>query len=472
LLQAISLTIAIIGAMMAFPALADFVAGHPDWTVFAVAAGLNLFAGGAVWLSVRRRDTELDRRHIFIFVPTVWLVSSLAAAMPFYLSNLGVSFTDAIFESVSGLTTTGSTVFSNLDSMPPGILLWRSLIQWIGGLGVVVMGMVLLPSMRSGGQQLFQLESSEKGDKPFARSRVFTERIALVYLLISLFCALTYMALGMTTFDAFNHAMTTVSTGGYSTSDYSMGLYGTTSMLFASSFFMFVGGLPFVFLIRLQAGEFRWDVQIGWYFAIILGAAAIVLATRTDATQDPVLHEIATALFSVTSIITTTGYASEDYLKWGPAAVSIFFFITFIGGCAGSTAGGFKQFRFVVVHQILVNRLQQTFRPHQMENMKYGKRRLDPSIAASVVTFSFLYTGTFIVFALVYGALGLDFETAISASATALANVGPGISQSIGPAGNFAGLSDPIKWMLCFEMIVGRLEIMSVYVMLMPSFWR
>ncbi|MCB1386752.1 MAG: TrkH family potassium uptake protein [Nitratireductor sp.] len=472
MLQAISLTIAILGCLMIFPALADFMAGNPDWIVFTVSASVNLFVGGAIWLAMRRHDPDMDRREIFIFVPTVWLLSSLASAMPFYLSGLDVSFTDAMFESVSGLTTTGSTVLSNLDSLPPGILLWRSLTQWIGGLGVVVMGMVLLPSMRSGGQQLFQLESSDKGEKPFARSHVFTERIAILYLAVTTLCAITYLLLGMDPFDAFNHAMTTVSTGGFSTSDLSMGLYGTTGMLLASTFFMAVGGLPFIFLIRLSAGRFEWDIQITYYLVIVLSAALLVLINMPEGAFDTPAHRVATALFNVTSIITTTGYASQDYLMWGPAAIAIFFFLTFAGGCAGSTAGGFKQFRFVVIHQIIVNRLRQTIRPHQMEQMKYGQRLLDPQIASSVVTFSFLYTGTFIVFALIYGLLGLEFDTAISASATALANVGPGITEAIGPAGNFAGLSDAIKQMLCFEMIVGRLEIMSVYVMLVPGFWR
>jgi len=183
-------------------------------------------------------------------------------------------------------------------------------------------------------------------------------------------------------------------------------------------------------------------------------------------------EELVHVLFNVVSVITTTGYASEDYLAWGPAAVAVFFFLTFVGACSGSTSGGYKQFRFVIVRQVIADSLTKTFRPHQVRRLKYGDRILDNEVVTSVMIFSFLYGGTFILFAVVYGVLGLDFETAISGSATAIANVGPGIGSIIGPAGNFQILSDPIKWMLCFEMIVGRLEIMSVYVLLVPSFWK
>ncbi|MCB1415384.1 MAG: TrkH family potassium uptake protein [Nitratireductor sp.] len=472
MLQTIALIAALLGGLMLFPAVADFLAGNPDWQVFAVSAAAILFTGGLVYSAMRKLKTELELRQIFIFVPLIWFMACVIGAIPLFLSGLDLSLTDAFFESASGFTTTGSTVLTGLDHLPPGILLWRSMVQWIGGLGVVVMGLVLLPSMRSGGQQLFLLESSDRSEKPFAHARLFAERIAMVYLLLTLACAISYWMLGMSLFDAFNHAMTTVSTGGYSTSDGSMGSFGTTAILLTATVFMFLGGLPFIFLIRLAAGRFEKEVQIGYFIAMIAGAALAVLVTLILAGEPASGKQIVHVLFNVVSIITTTGYASEDYLTWGPAAIAVFFFLTFVGGCSGSTSGGYKQFRFVIVRQVIADSLAKTFRPHQVSRLKYGDRILDSEVVTSVMIFSFLYGGTFIIFAIIYGVLGLDFETAISGSATAIANVGPGIGSIIGPAGNFSTLSDPIKWMLCFEMIVGRLEIMSVYVLLLPGFWR
>jgi trk system potassium uptake protein TrkH len=424
------------------------------------------------FLSGNRPDQHVSRRSVFAFVSVIWLLFSLAAALPFYLSGLKVSFADAFFESVSGLTTTGSTVLTGLDSMPPGILLWRSLTQWIGGLGIIVLGITILPFMRSGGQQLFSLESSDTADKPFPRAAQYTERIGLIYLLVTVACATTYMIFGMTPFEAINHAMTTVSTGGFSTSDASMGHFDTTPMLIASTLFMFVGGLPFLFLIRLSIGSVERDVQIKYYLATIVFATVLILSYRVSTGADADLRDFVTVAFNVVSVVTTTGYASENYLLWGPAAVTIIFVITFFGGCAGSTAGGFKQFRFVILHQAVMDYLGSAFRPHRVISRKYGARRIDDQISSSVLVFSFLYAMTFLFCACIFSMFGLDLETAASASATAIANVGPGIGNTIGPAGNFATMPDPVKWLLSAEMLIGRLEIMCVYALLLPAFWR
>ncbi|MCB1480731.1 MAG: TrkH family potassium uptake protein [Rhodobiaceae bacterium] len=472
MLQLVAFVLSVIGALMMLPAFADFSAGNPDWLSFAASSTVIVFLSGISYLAYRSGQIALSRRDIFKFVPAVWLVSCLAAALPFYLSGLELSFTDAFFEAVSGLTTTGSTILSNLDGMPPGILLWRSLTEWIGGLGIVVLSITLLPFMKSGGQQLFSLESSDTAEKPFPKTRQYAERIALIYLLVTICCAISYMALEMTAFEAINHAMATVSTGGFSTTDDSMGRFATVPMLLVSTIFMGIGGLPFLFLIRLSMGHLIRDVQITVYLAIILAATFLIYVTISESTFHKGFALFVTIMFNVVSVITTTGFASEDYLLWGPAAVTIFFFLTFIGGCAGSTAGGFKQFRFVIAFQVVIDSLVKSFRPNQVRILRYGDRKIDERLATSVMVFSFLYAGTFIFFAVIYSVLGLDFETGVSASATALANVGPGVGGIIGPAGNFASLSNAIKWMLCWEMIVGRLELMSVYVILIPAFWR
>lgn len=457
---------------MLVPAMFDVVAGNSDWQVF-VASSVGLFFLSLLgYFATRSEKPSISRRGIFVFVTAIWVVFSAASALPFMLSDLRLSFTDAFFEAASGLTTTGSTVLSGLDDLPPGILLWRSMTQWIGGLGIVVLGISLLPFMRSGGQQLFSLESSDKSEKPFPHARQYAERIALIYGGLTLACMSAYMALGMGPFDALNHAMTTVSTGGYSTSDGSMGTFGTTPILLASSLFMFIGGLPFLFLIRLTAANFSWDIQIGYFLYLVGTATAAIVVYRAMHGAEVDIRVLATTLFNVISVITTTGYASEDYQLWGPAIATVFFFMTFLGACAGSTAGGFKQFRIVISSQIIRRSLVMAVRPHQIVAMRYGNRLIDQDLTSSVMIFAFLYAITFIVFAVAYSFFGLDVATAISASATAIANVGPGIGGVIGPAGNFAGLPDIMKWMLCWEMIVGRLEIIAVYALLLPSFWR
>jgi trk system potassium uptake protein TrkH len=471
-IQAVSVLLAILGAAMLLPAIVDFVAGNPDWQAFLASSLFVLFFSSLFFISGNRPDQRVSRRSVFAFVSVIWLLFSLAAALPFYFSGLNVSFVDAFFESVSGLTTTGSTVLTGLDGMPPGILLWRSLTQWIGGLGIIVLGITILPFMRSGGQQLFSLESSDTSDKPFPRAAQYTERIGLIYLLVTIACATAYMIFGMTPFEAINHAMTTVSTGGYSTSDSSMGHFGTIPMLAASTVFMFIGGLPFLFLIRLSIGAFERDIQINYYVATILFATILILGCRVLNGASPDLGDLVVVMFNVVSVVTTTGYASEDYLLWGSAAVMIFFIITFVGACAGSTAGGIKQFRFVILHRAVSEYLGSAFRPHRVISKKYGTRRIDDQISSSVLVFSFLYAMTFLFCACVFSMFGLDLETAASASATALANVGPGIGNMIGPAGNFATLPDTVKWILSAEMLIGRLEIMCVYALLLPAFWR
>lgn len=467
-----SILLCLLAGMMLIPAAFDFVVDNPDWQAFVVSALVVFFAGATGFLASQRSDENPSRRGIFIFVSVIWLLYCAAATLPFMLSDLRLSFTDAFFETASGFTTTGSTVLSGLDNMPPGILLWRSITQWIGGLGIVVLGMTFLPFMRSGGQQLFALEQSDKSEKPFPQARQFAERIVLVYLAITLACMLSYMVFGMTPFEALNHSMTTVSTGGYSTSDGSMGHFANTGMLIASTVFMFLGGVPFYFLIRLSNGKFDHDIQIR-YFLYSIGAGSLVIAIyRAWSGTEITLYNAVSIVFNVTSVLTTTGYASEDYTKWGVPVAMVIFFLTFIGACSGSTAGGFKQFRMVITGSIIRETLLKTLRPNQVLSLKYGDRPITARVAGSVMYFSVLYAATFFACAVVYSLFGLDFITSMSASITALANVGPGLGATIGPSGNFSSLPDTVKWMLSFEMIIGRLEIMSVYVFLTPSFWR
>jgi trk system potassium uptake protein TrkH len=465
--------IAVLGGLMFLPAAIDLAFINEDWHAFVAAGSVSVGVGGALFLGFR--DETANRwttRQSIIFVNALWASVCLFAALPLYFSSLGLSFTDAFFETASGLTTTGSTVLSGLDNMAPGILFWRSMLQWIGGLGIVAIGVSILPSLGSGGQRLFYMESSDQSDKPFPRIREFAGRIILIYLLLTALCALAYFELGMSLFEAINHSMTTVSTGGFSTSDDSIWHFHDLGILLVASVFMFIGGLPFLYLIKLFSSNRSYDPQVRLYFFGVVAASLLIFALKEALFPEGAWHDLVFALFNVISIVTTTGFAAGDYQLWGPLFGAVFLVLTFFGACSGSTSGGLKQFRFVVIWQMIRQSVMTLGRPHQIVPMRYANRSISDEIVSSTLGLVFIFFATFIVFGLALEISGLDFVTAMSASATALANVGPGLGEVIGPAGNFASLPDVDKWLLSVEMILGRLEILSGYALLLPSFWK
>ncbi|NBN80205.1 TrkH family potassium uptake protein [Microvirga tunisiensis] len=462
----------IIALFMLLPAGADLIAGDGDWTVFATTALLLGVAGALISTALEGHQFQFRPRETFLFVNAAWLVFSFAGAIPFYLSDVGLTFAESFFETASGLTTTGSTVITGLDSQPPGILLWRSLLNWIGGIGIVVIGILLLPSLRIGGSQLFAIESSEKVNKPYGRVEPFVARLLMLYLTLSIACALAYYVAGMSAFDAVNFMMGTVATGGFATSDSSMAKYGTNTMLWISIVFMMMSAMPFLFFLYLAEG--RPNPHKGQVFFFICLTALIsfcvFLSINGRVEGDP-FTLLTRATFNIVSVITTTGFAAGDYLLWGNFAIAMFFFTTFIGGCSGSTAGGFKIFRIQIVLSAVRVMLKRASHPHRVIEPRYAGRPVPPAVLEGVLVFSVLYTATFAVFAMIYMLLGLDLETALSASITAQANVGPGIGPIIGPAGTFASLPDSVTWLLGFQMILGRLELMGGLLVFTPYFW-
>lgn len=385
-----------------------------------------------------------------------------------------LSASDAVFEAVSGITTTGSTVLSGLSSLPPPVLLWRSMLQWIGGFGVIGMAVSILPFLRVGGMRLFQTESSDWSDKSLPRFHDLARALLSVYLGITLLCTLCYWLAGMTPFDAVNHAMTTVSTGGYATDDRSMGRF-SNAILWIAVVFMLLGAMPFALIIRLVAqrrlAALR-DQQV-YGLLLIVGATSLLLSAALVFTHDEAVTEAITqATFNVVSVITTTGYASQDYTHWGMLSVAVFFFLTFVGGCSGSTSGGMKVFRFQLSWLFLRDQMNKLVHPRGQFAVRYNGKTVDDDIIVSAVAFSFLFFLMLTLTTLILAATGLDLLTALTGAATALANVGPGLGDMIGPAGNFALLSDTAKWVLSFAMILGRLELLTVMVVLSPVFWR
>ena len=460
---------------MLVPMAADLVDGHPDWQVFAGASGLTLFIGVSMVLTSRAPRFTLGIRQAFLLTAGSWLVLTTFAALPFAFSAMGLSYTDAFFEAMSGITTTGSTVIRGLDEAPSGILLWRALLQWLGGIGIIVMAVAIMPMLQIGGMQLFHTESSDRSDKVMPRMTQIASGIGLTYLGLTVACVLLLIAVGVGGFDAVVHAMTTIATGGFSTSDSSVGGLGNAAAEGIIILFMIVGSLPFVLYLRAMSGR-PWvlfqDIQVRAFLGIVIVIVALMVAWRVWSGGVTTVDAIRTASFNVVSIITGTGYSTTGYDGWGAFATATFFFIMFIGGCAGSTTCGIKVFRFQVLYITAHAQLRRLVQPHGVFVPHFNRRPVEQDVATSVMSFFFLFVVCFGVLALALGALGLDFITAVSGAATAICNVGPALGETIGPSGTFAPLPDAAKWVLAAGMLLGRLELFTILVLFTPSFWR
>ncbi len=466
-----------LGGTMTIPALFDLAAGSPDWIVFTTSALVTTFVGMVLWAASRGRAGQLSLRGAFVMTVLTWVALAVFGALPIYWAGLeGVTVTDALFESVSGLTTTGATVLTGLDGLPPGILLWRSLLQWLGGLGIVVMAIAVLPMLKVGGMQLFKAEAFDTPEKILPRATQISGQMTLIYIMLTFVCAGAYTVAGMDGFDAINHAMTTVATGGMSTRDASMGHFQSPAIEFVAITFMILGSLPFLLYLKIvQTGQMRGlfnDDQVHAFFGILICFALAAWAYQVLALDAVGFTPAREALFNVTSIMTGTGYATANYSAWGAFAVWLFFALTFIGGCAGSTSCGMKVFRFQVIVANIRRHLAQTLSPNQIVVQRFNGRRIQDGVYSAVMNFFFLYMLVFIVVAMLLSMMGLNAITALSASATAISNVGPGLGEIIGPAGNFAALPDTAKWVLSAAMLIGRLELLTVLVLFVPQFWR
>ena len=464
-----------LAAAMLVPAFVDIYYGHKDWQVFvlssALVGGFSMITAAAT----RAGPPPFNKKMGFLLVNLLWLVFSLVGAVPFMLSSLDLDFAKALFESVSAITTTGSTVISGLDHAPPGILMWRSLLHWLGGIGIVALGLFVMPYLRVGGMSFFKMESSDTNDKPFSRIASFTRAFVLVYVLITVVCTIAYATLGMGRFDALNHAMATVATGGFSTHDASFGYFNSLPLLWAATFFMTLCSLPFsiliVFMVRGRLDALR-DPQIGVFLSyLMLFSIAIAIYHRIQ-NGVPFHEALAHSFFTVSTILSTTGFASQDYTLWGPFVVAMAFFMTFMGGCSGSTAGGIKAYRFIIIFNSIRTGLYKLIYPNGIHTVRYGKITVDPDVQRTVFLFFSTYLMLWVTGSLAMAAMGYDLMTSTSAVITALSNVGPGVGPIVGPAGNFSSISDPALYILSLMMLLGRLEVLTVLVILTPLFWK
>lgn len=438
--------------------------------VFLSSAFVAIPLGGALCLTVTHRLMPVHRLHSFLLTASVWITGAAMGALPLWLWRL--SPTDAFFEAMSGITTTGSTVMTGLDATAHGILIWRAILQWLGGVGFVVTGIALLPILRVGGMQLFRTESSDTGEKEMASAARFAAATIWVYAGLTVTCALAYLIGGMTPFEAVAHALTTLSTGGYSTSDASFGHFQSAYLHWAGTVFMLAGALPFAWYIRVLRGGPVRSEQVRMLLIFLGGVIGVLTLWLVLADGFAPFEALTLVAFNVVSVVTTTGFATTDYTAWGPFAVAVFVLLTIAGGCTGSTAGGAKTMRWIIFWLCLKAQVQRIFLPHAIRPVRYEGRTVAPDVIDGVIVFFTLYVLTISVLAVLLALLGLDTDTAFSGALTAVTNVGPGVGTIIGPAGNFATLPDAAKWLLSFGMYAGRLEMMTVLVLLTPAFWR
>jgi len=474
-LYIVGILLLVLAGAMLLPALADWVAAHPEWRAFAFSAGVTAFAGGALMFACRTPSFSLDRRQGFLLTTLSWVLLCAFAALPLTLSEYRLPWADAYFEAMSGLTTTGSTVLIHLDSAPPGVLLWRALLQFMGGVGIVVVAITVLPFLRVGGMQLFWTERSDTSDKIMPQIKQVATGIFIVYMILNFACALAYWAAGMPGFEAVLHAMTTIATGGFSTSDDSIGHFQIPAVEWVGVTFMFLGGVPFILYLRTAIGHrgalYR-DPQVRMFVLLIVVASLAVATWLMVMRAMPADDAIRRATFTVIATMTGTGYTVTDYMQWGAFPITAFFLLMFVGGCTGSTTGGIKIFRFQVLAIAISSHGWRLIAPLSVRPAFYGERKLSNEIFASVLLFMGAYVGTVAIAALALAGFGLDLVTALSGAATAVSNVGPGLGNIIGPAGTFTTLPPGAKWVLSFAMLLGRLELFTVLVLFSRAFWR
>ncbi|MBX2834880.1 MAG: TrkH family potassium uptake protein [Micavibrio sp.] len=471
----IGLLLFILGLCELLPAGLDYLAGSSNFYAFLGCSLFSLFFGGILLLCNYGYEKKLNVRWVYLLTTLCWLMVSIFGALPFYFSDIGVGYVDAFFETISGITTTGSTVLSGLDNMSPGIIFWRSLLQWIGGIGVVAFAMIFLPFLRIGGMQLFQAESSDRSEKIMAKSGQLIRSLLTIYCLLTIIAVATYWVLGMTFWDAINHAMTSIPSGGFSPHDASFGFYKSHALMVAAIFFMFLSAVPFVLLIKaLYRGrwDFMKDDQFKALILMLIVFIAVLSSWRWQTSTDSLWESFIHSAFSIISIISSTGYATTDYSAWGSFAAVFFLFITFLGACAGSTTGGIKIMRLVIMMKILVRQIKYLIHPNGVFAIHYQGKPLDNFVPTTVLVFVGLFVLSNVVLTIALTLTGLDFETALSAASTSVANVGPGIGPIIGPSGNFSSLTDTAKLLMCIGMILGRLEILTVIVLFRPEYWK
>jgi len=472
---AIGVLLVILGAFMLIPFFVQFIYDEKNNT-FLVSALVTAFIGTLLVLTNLEENKKLNLQQAFLLTTLSWLGIAIFGCLPFLLSNLNLSFVDAFFESMSGITTTGSTIITNLDDAPKSILIWRAILQWLGGIGVIVMAITILPLLNIGGMQLFRMESSDTTEKILPKTREITLIISIIYLALTFTCGISYWAVGMNIFDSIAHSMTTIATGGFSTYSGSIGHFQNPRIEIISIIFIVLGSIPFIAYLKFVKGDkkiFLKDAQIkGLIYILIISILLMFLYLMLSNKEYSFSENLRISTFNVVSVLSGTGYVTADFSSWGNFPLIFFLFLMFIGGCAGSTTCGIKIFRFQILSHFIINQIKKLVYPHGVFSIKYNNEKINDTFIYSIITFIFLYFFIFFILAALLSVNGLDFITAISGSASAISNVGPGLGNVIGPNGNFSDLPNFSKLSLSLGMLLGRLELFAVLVLFFPSFWK
>jgi len=462
----------ILAIFMLIPIITQFIYDEIDSSFFGAAIVTFIF-GTLFFLSNLDHDKKLNLQQAFLLTALSWLSVAIFGSLPFVFSDIQFSFTNAFFESMSGITTTGSTIISNIEIMPRGILFWRAILQWLGGIGIIVMAITLMPIMNVGGMQLFKISNNDSSEKILPKSKEIALRLIFIYTALTASCAITYKIFGMNIFDSLTHSMTTIATGGFSNYNESIGYFDNILIEISAMVFIILGSLPFIAYIKFLNGDkkiFFSDIQIRSFMKIIFISITILSFYILFSENDEL--NFRSIFFNVISILTGTGYVNAQFDNWGSFALMVFLILMFIGGCAGSTTCGIKIFRIQILYSFISNQLKKIIYPKGIFILKYNQNAVDNKFISSIISFIYMYLLIFFTITALLSLTGLDFLTAISGAATSISNVGPGLGSEIGPNGNFSDLPNISKWILSVGMILGRLELFAILVLFLPSFWR
>lgn len=463
-----------VGFLLFIPLITEIIYETETWQSYTVPILLYLIVGGSLVITNRNIELNISIKEAFIITVLSWLLLSILCSVPFIYTQSNLSLIDALFESMSGITTTGSTILSDLDNLPKGILIWRALLQWLGGIGIVVIALFILPFLRVGGMQLFHLEGEDPYEKFLPKISSVVSKIVIIYLTLTLILIGLYYVFGMTFFDSISHSFSTISTGGFSTHNESFAYFSNQSILIVAIVFMILGSFPFLVLaqtsIKNPLATLK-DQQVKIFLIVLFTSTFLIFIFAQSYLEGSSIEKLVTISFNTISIISGTGFVSENFENWGYASV-LFLILMFIGGCAGSTTGGLKVFRFQILFKFVLLHLKKMLHPHAVIASHFNGKKIQESTYESVMSFFFLYIFTFASSALLLSFSGLDFLTCFSASASAISNVGPGLGEIIGPEGNYSILNDYSKIILIFTMFLGRLEMLTIMILFLPSFWK
>ena len=471
---AIGVLLIILGTFMIIPFFFQFIYDEKN-NVFLSSASVTAFIGVLLVLTNMEDNKKLNLQQAFLLTTLSWLSIAIFGALPFLLSGLNLTLVDSFFESMSGITTTGSTIITNLDNAPKSILAWRAILQWLGGIGIIVSAISILPNLGVGGMQLFRLESSDTSEKILPRAASIATEITVLYIALSVICGISYWLAGLSSFDSFVHAMSTIATGGFSSRSDSLGGFNNINLETIAIIFMIISSLPFVLYLKAIRGkpsDIIKDQQVRGFFKTLFIASIVVILYLIIFKDFVSFDAIRYSLFNVTSILTGTGFVTAEYDMWGTPIILVFLFITFIGGCAGSTTCGIKIFRLQIIYYNSKETIGKLISPNRVINKKYNGEHISQEITQSVITFLFIFIVTFIILSALLSFTGLDLITSFSAAATSISNVGPGLGSMIGPSYNFYEISDIGKWLLSAGMLAGRLEFLTLIVVFNRAFWK